>query len=97
MNNALSLLKKAWDGKIRRFGRVLHGSATYVKLFPMPLSSLGGWHPDSHPAMGSIAASIASRALYFVYYTRSAMPQRHSALLVASNAACLISGFDFQI
>ena len=47
--------------------------------------------------MGSIAVSIASRALSSVDCARSTMFQRHVALLVASNAACLISGFNFQI
>ena len=46
MENALNLLNNAWDEKIRRIGRVLHVSDRAVKLFPMPLSSLGGWHPD---------------------------------------------------
>ena len=40
MENALNLLKKALDENVRRFGRVLHESATAVKLFPMPLSTL---------------------------------------------------------
>ena len=40
--NALNQLKKAWDEKIKRIGRVLHGSAVAVKLFPMPLSTLAG-------------------------------------------------------
>ena len=53
MENALNLLKKASDEKIRRFGRVLQESATAAQLFPMPLSTLGGWHPDSHRAMRS--------------------------------------------
>ena len=61
MENAPNLLKKAWDEKIRRFSRVLHESATAVKLFSMPQSTLGGWHPDSHRAMRSIAVNIASR------------------------------------
>ena len=63
LENALNLLKKAWDEKVRIFGRVLYESATAVKLFPMPLSTLGGRHPDSHPAMRSIAVKIASRTL----------------------------------
>ena len=84
-DNAVSLLKKARDEKVRRFGRVHHGSATSVKLFPMPLSSLGGWHPDSHRAMGSIADDIASRALSSIDYARSIMFLRHAALPVASN------------
>ncbi len=46
MANALNLLTKAWDEKIRRSGRVLDESLMAVKLFPMPLSTLGGWHPD---------------------------------------------------
>ena len=59
MENAMNLLKKAWDEKIRRFGRILHESATAVKLFPMPLSTRGGWHPDSYRATRSIAVNIA--------------------------------------
>ena len=96
-DNALSFLKKAWHGKVRRFGRVLHESSTSVKLFPVPPSSLERWHPDSHRAMGSVAVNIDSRALSSAHYARSTMFQRHAALLVASNAECLISGFDFQI
>ena len=38
----MRLLKKAWDEKIRRFGRLLHESATAMKLFPVPLSTIGG-------------------------------------------------------
>ena len=37
MENALNLLTRAWDEKIRRFRRVLHESETAVKLLPMPL------------------------------------------------------------
>ena len=37
VENALNLLEKAWAEKIRRFGRVLHESATAVMLFPKPL------------------------------------------------------------
>ena len=37
IENTLNLLKTARDEKIKRFSRVLHESATAVKLFPMPL------------------------------------------------------------
>ena len=97
MDNAIGLLKKARDEKIRRFRRVLHGSVASVKLFPIPLSSLGEWHPDSHRAMGSLAVDIASRALSSVHCTPSTMFKRHAALLVASSAACFNSGFDLKI
>ena len=35
MENALNLLKKAWDENIWRFGRFPHESATAVKLLPV--------------------------------------------------------------
>ena len=97
MDNGLSLLKTAWDEKVRKFGRVRLEFATSVKFFPMPLSGLGRWHPDSHPTMGSIAVNNASRALSSFDYAWNTMFPWHAALLIASNAACLISGFDFQI
>ena len=97
MENALNLLKKAWDEKIRRFGTVLHESATAAKLLLMPLSTLGGRHPDLHRAVRSIAVNIASRTLNSLEYASQTSFQRHAALLVANNAVCLISGFDLRI
>ena len=61
------------------------------------LSSHGGWRPDSHRPMGSIAVGIALGALSSGDYARGTMFQRHAALLIERDAACLISGFDFQI
>ena len=97
MGNAMNLVKKAWDEKIGRFGRVLHESATAVKLLPMPLSTLGGWHPDSDRAMRSIAVKIVSRTLNSPEYASQNLFQRHASLVVANNAVCLISGFDLRI
>ena len=93
----MTLLKHAWDEKTRRFRRVLHASATAAKLFPMPISTLGGWHPDAHRAMGTIAVGIASRTLSSLHYARGTVFQRHVALLVANCAVCLMSGFDFKV
>ena len=89
MENALNLLKKAWDEKRRRFGRALHESATAVKLFPVPLSTLGGRNPDSQRAMRSIPVNVASRFLNSLEYASQKLFQRHAALLVAI-ALCLI-------
>ena len=97
MENEMNLLKKAWYEKIKRFGRVLHEFAIAVKLFPMPLSILGGWHPDSNRAMRSIALNIASRTLNSLEYANQTLFQSHAALLVATNAVCVISCFDFLI
>ena len=91
----LTQLNNAWDEKIRTFRRVLH--ATVVKLFPMPISNLGGKHPDAHRAVGTIAVDIASRTLSSLHYACATLFHRHAALLVANNAVCLMSGFDFEV
>ena len=97
LENPLTLQKNAWDEKIKRFRRVLHASTTAAKLFPMPISILGGWHPDAHRAMGTIAGNIASRTLSSLHYARATLFQGHAPLLVANNAVCLMSGFDFEV
>ena len=97
LEDPLTLLKNASDEKIRRFRRVLHASATAAKLFLMPISTLGGRHPDAHRTMGTIAVNIASRTFSSHHYARATLFQRHAALLVANNAVCLMSGFDFEV
>ena len=32
-----------------------------------------------------------------LHYSRATLFQRHAALLVANNAVCLMSGFDFEV
>ena len=77
---------------------VLHESATAVKLlFPMSLSTLGGWHPDSHRALRSVAINIASRTLNSLEYASQTLFLRHAALLASNNAVCLITDFDLRI
>ena len=73
LENPLTLLKHAWDEKIIGFRRVLHTSATAAKLFPMPMSNLGGWHPDAHPSMGNIAVNFTSRTLLSLHYARATL------------------------
>ena len=97
LESPLNLLKNAWDEKIRRFRRVLQASATAAKMFSMPISTPGGWHLDSHRAMGTIAVNIASRTLSSLQYARATLFQCHAALLVANNIVCLMSGFDFGV
>lgn len=47
--------------------------------------TLGGWHREVHRAVLPIASSIASRAMIAFATARSAMFQRHAALLVTRN------------
>ena len=93
----MTLLKNAWDEKIRRFRRVLHASATAARPFPIPISTLGGRHPDEHRPMGTIAVNSALRTMISLHYARPMLFQRHATLLVANNAVGLMSGFDFEV
>ena len=63
----------------------------------MPISTHGGWHPDAHRAMGTIAVGTASRTLSSLHYSRATLFQRHAALLLANNAVRFMSGFDFEV
>ena len=72
--------------KHKKIRRVLHAPATAPKLFPMPVSTLGGWRPDAHRAMGAIAGNMALRTLSSLHYARAMLFQRHAALLAANNA-----------
>ena len=93
----MNFLENVWDVKIKTFCRVLHRSATAVKLFPMPLSTLGGWYPDSHIATAYIAVNIASRTWSSLEYAGQTLFQMHAALLVANNAVYLISGCTHRV
>ena len=44
-----------------------------------------------------IAVNIALRTLNSLHYAQSTLFQGHAALLVANNAVCLTSGFDFVV
>ena len=43
----LSTLKAAWSAKFSRYSSVLETYGTTVHLIPVPISTLGGCHPDS--------------------------------------------------
>ena len=90
--------RKVWSRpcyRTEQVGKWYEGGWCHPPYVPLP--TLGGWHPDSHRAMMSIAVNIASRTLNSLEYARQTLFQRHAALLVANNAVCLISGFDLRI
>ena len=62
------------------------------KEFPVPISTLGGWHPDAHRALCSVATTIAARGMSTFSAAKSILFQRHAAFLVTNNALCLMSG-----
>ena len=90
--NPVNRLKAAWTAKVSRFASMLQATGTGLNLPPVPLSTLGGWHPDVHKALCSVASTIAARGLSSFSRARSILFQRHAALLVTNNARCPMSG-----
>ena len=71
---------------------MVHEAGRTVQLLPVPISTLGGWHPDAHHALCSVATTIAARGMSTFSSAESILFQRHAALLVKNNAFCLMSG-----
>ena len=92
VENPLNLLKAAWTAKVSRYASMLQAAGTGFNLLPVPLSTLGGWHPDAHKALCSVASTNAARGLPTFSRARSILFQRHASLLETNNALCLISG-----
>ena len=92
VQNPLNILKAAWAGKVSRYAAIVQEAGRSVQLFPVPLSTLGGWHPDAHRALCSVATIIAARGMSTFSSAKSILFQRHAALLVTNNALCLMSG-----
>ena len=84
--NVSFTLLKFWTAKVSRYARMLQAAGTGFKLL------LGGWHPDAHKALCSVASTIAARGLSTFSRARSILFQRHAAQLVTKNALCLMSG-----
>ena len=92
VENPLNLLKATWAAEVSRYASMLQAAGTRFNLPPVPLSTLGSWHPDAHKALCSVASTIAARRLSTISRSRSILFQRHAALLVTKNALCLMSG-----
>ena len=83
--NPLPVLNAAWASKVSHFRSFMQQAGPRCSLLPVPISTLGGWHPEAHRAILSMESGIASRAFS---RARSIHLQRYAALL----AACLLSG-----
>ena len=91
MHNPLNLLKKASDGKVSRYAGIVHEAGRSVQLIPVPISTLGGWHPDAHRALCSVATAIAVRGICTFSSAKSILFQ----LSVLSRAST--TGFEMGI
>ena len=92
VENQLNLLKAAWTAKVSRYESMHQTAGTRFNLLPVPLSTLGGWHPDPHKALCTVASTIAARRLSTFSRARRILFQRHAALLVTNSALCLMPG-----
>ena len=92
VQNPLNILKAAWAGKVSRYAAMVHEAGRSVQLLPVPIFTLGGWHPDAHRALCSVATTIAAHGMSTFSSAKSILFQRHAALLVTNNALCLMSG-----
>ena len=97
VENPLNLLKAAWSAKVSRYASVLQAAGTGFNLLTVPLTTLGGWHPDAHRPLCSVGTTIAAKGLSTFSRARSILFQRHAALLVTNNALSLMSGLTSDI
>ena len=88
--NPKNLIKATWTAEVSRYSGMLLAAGTGFNLLRVPLSTLGGWHPDAHRALYSVATIIAARGLSTFSRARGILFQRHAALLVNKNALCLM-------
>ena len=64
---------------------------------PLPISTLGGWHPETHGSVLSLFVTIPFRSMAAFATARYILFQRHAALLITGNAACLLSGWRVPV
>ena len=88
VQNPLNILKAAWAGKVSRYAAMVHEAGRSVQLLPVPISTSGGWHPDAHRALCSVATAIAARGISTFSSAKGILFQRHTALLVTNNEQC---------
>ena len=86
LQTPLNLLRAAWTAKVSRYSGMLQAAGTRFNLLPVPLSALGGWYPDAHRALCSVATTISARGLSTFSPSRSILFQCHAALLLTNNA-----------
>ena len=73
-----------------KYRALLTHSGPSPELIPVPICTLGGWHPESHRAVMHTATVSAPKTREFLF-------QRHAALLVAGNANCIVQVWALEM
>ena len=95
--NPTQPLQHARHHKLRHYSAFLQSQGPGSRLVPIPVSTLGGWHPEAYGFVAGLAESIASRAMMPRSFARQAMFCRHAARMVRNNANCLLDGVQVEI
>lgn len=61
--NPLSVVNLVRADKFARFSTYMQSVGDGYRLVTIPLSTLGGWHPDVYSVVLSLASAIASKAV----------------------------------
>ena len=59
--------------------------------FPVPVSTLIGWHPNAHRSVRGIISEVPWRSMAAFEMAKYIPFQRHEALLIMNNATCRLS------
>ena len=90
-------LTEARGRKIRHYADFMQAQGPSAQLVPVPLSTLGGWHPEAYSFVSRLAETIAAKNTVPVPYARYTMFSRYAANLVRNNAVCLLDGFVTEV
>ena len=71
----------SWASKVLRFRSFMLQAGPHCSFLPVPVSTLGGWDPEAHPAILSIVSGIAFRAMVEFSWANSIVFQRHATVL----------------
>ena len=82
-------LTYAFDGKMRKHGQACRSEG--MVFLPMPIESLGGWHPQAVMQVKKIGAAKARQTGEEEDLAVSHLFQKLSVLLVRGNAALLLN------
>ena len=90
-------LRAHGEQKCQSIRLLLTHSGRSHELIPVPLCTLGGWHPVAHQAVMSIATVIVSKAMIPFEKTHQFLFQSHAVQLVTGNANCLKQGWAIAV
>ena len=97
LRNPSEPLSEARAEKIRHYANFMTTQGPSAQLVPIPLSTLGGWHPEAYAFVSRLAETVAAKNTVPVPYAKFTMFSRYAANLVRNNAVCLLEGLVTEV